>query len=53
MLPLLFKNVPPFLITTHNTSVISVTTEALIQAYGCDGLTKWNKAVMAKEKEIL
>lgn len=53
MSPLLFKNVPPFPITTHNTSGISVTTEVLIQADGCDGLTKWNKAIMAKDKEIL
>lgn len=49
MSPLLFKNVPPFPITTHNTSVISVTTEVLIQADKCDGVTKWKKAIMAKE----
>lgn len=53
MPPLLFKNVPPFPITTHNTSVISVPTKVLIRADGCDGLTKRNKAIMAKKKEIL
>lgn len=53
MSPLSLKNVPPFPITTHNTSVISVTTKVLIQVDGCDALTKCNKAIMAKEKEIL
>lgn len=35
----------------RNISVIRMIMEGLIQADGCDGLTKWKKAIRAKEKE--